>query len=102
MIDDLELSLNPEIPALSNLHKNMWRDLNDFTHSGINHLNSRFDGNNIKANYSEQNIENSLRLSIALGIIVASQFIVLSEKESLLPDLRALIALYSEKKYTEN
>ena len=99
MIGDIESFLKPDIPTLSNLHKNLWKDLNGFTHTGFNHLSNRFDDNNIKANYNPQDLTNSLALSITLGLIAASEFIVLSEKEFLLPDLRALIASYGEKKY---
>lgn len=83
LIEDIEEKVDYTQGPLSTLMKNGWSNLNDFTHTGFNHITRRYGPDSTGANYPKTEISSALALAGALGLIAASQLAELSGSHSL-------------------
>jgi uncharacterized protein DUF6988 len=78
LVDDIERTLGHTDLLLSKLKKKSWNLLNDFTHTGYQHVVRRNSMDKTGPNYPTDETEAALRLVSALGLLTVSEFTQLS------------------------
>jgi len=95
MIDEIGVKFGREAGVLREMHKQSWRVLNDFTHSGIGHVSRRTGEDFTGPNYPVAEVVQTLRVTSAMGLIAAIQLCELSGHQDV---GRQLLAFAEEHK----
>ena len=78
LVTEVEKSLGHSGETLTRLRKSSWAILNDFTHSGFQHVVRRNSETSTGPNYPDQELIQMLRASASLGLLAAIEMMDLS------------------------
>jgi hypothetical protein len=62
-----------------------WKALNGFTHTGMHQITRRHSPGKVEANYSEEELAQSLGISATLGLLAGGMLLILGRRQDLIP-----------------
>ncbi len=80
LITEIENKIGDKNRTLSLMKKNSWNAMNEFTHTGYSQIVRRHNIGTVGANYSEQDLSQTLAATGALGLLAASQLAAMGNK----------------------
>lgn len=97
LIQDIERAIGYAQSPLSKLKKNSWKALNGFTHTGFYQVARRNSNEFTGPNYPEEEINQALALTGALGLIAASQLAGIASNQPLVQSTMTRMKEYASR-----
>lgn len=83
MVADIELHEGYNVGVLSDVKMKSWRAMNDFTHGGPLQTMRRITEDSITSNYSDEEIQEVLAFSGAIGFLATSEIALLAGRDDI-------------------
>ena len=83
MTAEIEAAIGAHQPTLSQMKKNAWGSLNDFTHTGYIQVTRRHGNGTLGPNYPEEDIIKCLNAAGAYGLIASAQLAAMAKNNDL-------------------
>ncbi|MBO4119819.1 hypothetical protein J5T34_03580 [Cupriavidus gilardii] len=93
-VSEYENAIGTPNGVLSGFKLSTYKQMNDFTHTGIRQVSRRHMRGRVQSNYSEQDLKRALSVAGSLGLIAAGQLIDLARREDLIRLYMAKVSQY--------
>jgi hypothetical protein len=85
LITEYEAKIGTPEGVLSGFKRVAWKALNGFTHTGMHQITRRHSPGKVEANYSEEELGQSLGISGTLGLLACGTLLILGGRQDLVP-----------------
>jgi hypothetical protein len=80
---EIEKTIGSNQPTLSQMKVKVWREMNDFTHTGYIQVTRRHGEGVLGSNYPEENVIKCINAAGAYGLLASSQLSVMAKQDTL-------------------
>lgn len=97
LVSDVESHEGYSVGVISDVKRSSWRAMNDFTHGGPLQIIRRITEDSIVANYSDQEVEEAITFTGAIGLLATSEIALLAGHLGIATELLQEMKEYAQK-----